>query len=137
MCFFYRELMKCLSPKIREWDLSEGHRYDSAMAGSSSLRAAVIRALKIENATAIGMHIGHLLWEMEKFYDSIDLLILAGELIERSCPVEFLILGILAHAASRILKMGIPKGGNLVERMFLSKLCKLHLISRTQYSFFM
>ena len=64
MCSFYRELMKCLSPKIREWDLTEGHRYDSALAGNSSLRAAVLRALKVEHATAMGMHVGHLLWDM-------------------------------------------------------------------------
>ena len=66
MCSFYRSLMKCMNPKIREWDLEEGHRYDSALAGSSSLRAAGIRTFKIENATALGMHVGHLLWDMEK-----------------------------------------------------------------------
>ena len=106
MCSFYRELMKCLSPKLRDWDLAEGHRYDSALAGNSSLRAAVLRALKVENATAMGMHVGHLLWDMEKFYDSIDLLVLAGELIKRNYPSEMLILGVLAHAAPRVLKVG-------------------------------
>ena len=64
MCFFYGGRMKVMSPKIREWDLNEGHRYDSALAGSSSLRVAVIRVIKIENATAMGMRIGHLLWGM-------------------------------------------------------------------------
>ena len=94
------------SPKIREWDLEHGHRYDSALAGSSSLRAAVMRAVKIENAVAMDMHAGHLLWDMEKFYDSVDLIILAQELMNRSYPRELLILGILAHAAPRILKVG-------------------------------
>ena len=107
MCSFYSELMKSVNPKIREWDLAEGHCYDSALAGNSSLRAAVMRALKIENATAAGMHVGHLLWDMEKFYDSVDLLILAGDLIKRKYPSELLVLGILAHAAPRVLKVGL------------------------------
>ena len=70
------------------------------------MRAAVIRAIKIENATAMGMHVGHLLRDMEKFYDSVDLAILAEELIRRNYPTELLVLGILAHAAPRILKVG-------------------------------
>ena len=53
-----------------------GHRYDSALAGWSSLRAAVMRAVKIESAVAMGMHAGHFLWDMRKFYDSVDLIIL-------------------------------------------------------------
>ena len=43
---------------------------------------------------------------MEKFYDSVDLIILAQELMNRSYPAELLILGIIAHAAPRILKVG-------------------------------
>ena len=43
---------------------------------------------------------------MQKFYDSIDLLILAGELIKRNYPSELLVLGLLTHAAPRVLKVG-------------------------------
>ena len=58
---FYRALMKCVSPKIREWDLEHEHFYDSALAGNSTLRAAVMRALKSENAVVAGWQAGHLL----------------------------------------------------------------------------
>ena len=102
---FYRELMKCVSPKIREWDPAHGHFYDSALAGNSSLRAAVLRALKIENAVVAGWEAGHLLWDMAKFYDSVDLVVLAGELLKRDSPSELLILRLLAHAAPRVLKV--------------------------------
>ena len=44
MCTFYRALMKANGTEIREWDAAHGHMYDSALAGSSSLQAAVLRA---------------------------------------------------------------------------------------------
>ena len=106
MCSFYRCLMKANGTAIREWDLEHGHRYDSALAGCSSLQAAVLRALKIENGNAGDMHCALMAWDMDKFYDSIDFEILAEELIERDFPPELLVLGMLAHQAPRILKVG-------------------------------
>ena len=49
---------------------------------------------KIENGQALGMECGHLLWDMVKLYDPINLLILAEELIKLSYPPELLIIGI-------------------------------------------
>ena len=106
MCSFHRSLMTANGTAIREWDLEHGHRYDSALAGCSSLRAAVLREFKTENATAICLHCALECWDMDKFYDSIDLCILAEELIEHESPSELLVLGTLAHAAPRILKVG-------------------------------
>ena len=45
-----------------------------------------------------------LLWDMENFYDSVDLVTLSSELILRDSPPELLILGILAHAAPRLMR---------------------------------
>ena len=70
MCSFFRCLMKANGSAIREWDLEHGHMYDSALAGCSSLQAAVLRALKIENGTAQQRHCALMAWDMEKFYDS-------------------------------------------------------------------
>ena len=103
---FYRQLILLQGPVIRDWDLEHGHRYDSALAGCSSLRAAVLRARKIENGIAHNKATAQLLWDMEKFYDSVDLVALSVELIRLDFPPELLILGILAHAAPRILKVG-------------------------------
>ena len=64
---FYRQLMKLHGSVIREWDLEHGHPYDSALAGCSSLRVVVLRALKIENGRALNKETAHLLWDMEKF----------------------------------------------------------------------
>ena len=84
--------------------------WDSALAGNSSLRAAVMRALKVENAAARDAHIGHLLWDQRKFYDSVRLPTLCEELLKREYPRELLVLGYLAHAAPRILKVGSSLG---------------------------
>ena len=89
MCTFFRCLMKANGSAIREWDLEHGHMYDSALAGCSSLQAAVLRALKIENGTAQQKHCALMAWDMEKFYDSIDFEVLAEELIERNFPPNF------------------------------------------------
>ena len=43
---------------------------------------------------------------MDKFYDSIDFEILAEEMIERDFPPVLLVIGMLAHQAPRILKVG-------------------------------
>ena len=77
MASFYRALMKFFCPQIRAWDAEKGSFYDSALAGSSSLRAAVLRALKVENGCARGDWVGHLPWDMKKIYDSVRLPVLA------------------------------------------------------------
>ena len=69
----YRALMKSFGLTLRELYISEGHVWDSAIAGSSSLRAAVLRALMCENGVARGEHVAHLLWDMKQFYDSVSL----------------------------------------------------------------
>ena len=52
MSSFYRAMMKQFVPTIRDRDLAKGHFYDSALAGSSSLRAPVMRALRVEKTGA-------------------------------------------------------------------------------------
>ena len=54
----------------------------------------------------MGMHIGHLLWDMENFYDLVDLGILVEELSMRNYPAPLMIVGMLAHAAPRALRVG-------------------------------
>ena len=106
MASFYRAQMKNFCPEIRTWDAKEGHFWDTALAGSSSLQGAVARALKVENACVRGAHVGHELWDMAKFYDSIDLTILCQELIKRNLPKPLMLTGFFVHAAPRILRVG-------------------------------
>ena len=76
-------MMKQFAPTIREWDLARVHFYDSALAGSSSLRAAVMRALRVENGCMRQAEVAHLLWDMAKFYDKVRLPVLCKELPKR------------------------------------------------------
>ena len=65
MVSFYRALMNFFCPAIRDCDVAKGTFWDSALAGNSSLRAAVERALNVENGVARGAQEGHLLWDMK------------------------------------------------------------------------
>ena len=106
MASFYRALMKHFVPAIREWDLAKGHFYDSALAGSSSLRAAVLRTLRVENGCMRSAFVGHLPWDMAKFYDKVRLPVLCEELKKSSYPPEIMVLGFFVHSAPKILKVG-------------------------------
>ena len=66
----------------------------------------MLRALKVEDGCARWDWVGHLLWDMAKFYDSVRLPILTEELIERDYPPELMVLGFLVHAGPRFLKVG-------------------------------
>ena len=106
--------MKHAGLEIREWDAKAGHHWDSAMAGSSSLRAAVLRALRCENGAARGEHVAHELWDMKQFYDSVFFPALVVELGRRGYPKHLLVLGFLSHAAPRVLRVGKSLGPTIV-----------------------
>ena len=52
---FYRLLMRILSPMVTEWDTKAAGHWDSAIRGSSSLRAQLARSLELELAHAEGL----------------------------------------------------------------------------------
>ena len=89
-------------PSYLQWDAREGYFWDSALAGSSSLQAAVARALKVENVCAGGAFVAHELWDSAKFYDSIKLAILCEELLKRNFPNHFIVSRFFVHAAPRL-----------------------------------
>ena len=47
-----------------------------------------------------------MLWDMATFYDSVELPILATELLKRNFPPALLIMGFFTHAAPRVLRVG-------------------------------
>ena len=48
----------------------------------------------------------HELWEMAKFYDSIELAILCEELLKWKFPKHVMVLGFFVHAAPRFMRVG-------------------------------
>ena len=109
--------MKYFCPQIRAWDAKEGHFWDTALAGSSSLQGAVARALKVENACVRGAQVGHELWDMANFYGTIELAILCQELIKRNFPKPLIVVGFFVHAAPRILRVGKSVGPIIHSRL--------------------
>ena len=97
MASIYRAFMKHSGLTIREWDVKEGQHWDSALAGSTSLRAAVLRALQGEHGEARGDHVAHQLWDMQKCYDSVEFPLSIEELTRRGFPAHLMVLGFLAH----------------------------------------
>ena len=98
--------MRILSPMVTEWDTKAAGHWDSAIRGSSSLRAQLARSLELELAHAEGLFTAHFLWDIRKFYDSIKLKVLIPRLIDLNYPGVLLSIGLLIHKAPRILLVG-------------------------------
>ena len=64
---------------VNEWDRSFIAHWDTAVKGSSALRAGLRRLLRDEVATTKGEDIISILWDAEKFYDSLDLRLILRE----------------------------------------------------------
>ena len=96
----------CLArrPIIKTWEKSVALSCDYAKSGSSALLAGTTRALSAELAHAFGEHSCAVLWDFEKFFDSISPVLL----IQRACslgyPMLDLLLGLHIHLSPRILQ---------------------------------
>ena len=111
----YRLLMKLAGDHIKEWDAGASVFWDSALKGSSSLRAHLARALDLEIGITEDKCAMLFLWDMAKFYDSIRISILADKLIELGYPPAVLVTGLVLHKAPRFLVAGGCVGDPLVD----------------------
>ena len=98
--------MRILSPYIMEWDEKAAGHWDTAVRGSSALRAQIARSLDLELADFEELFIIHFLWDLRKFYDSVRIAKLIARLQALGYPPFLLILGLIAHKAPRILMVG-------------------------------
>jgi hypothetical protein len=63
----YRLWARIRRPRIAEWEDGFVGFWDTAVRGSSPLRAALLRELFGEICTTLGVPVANLLWDMEKF----------------------------------------------------------------------
>ena len=63
----YRLVMRLNKSSIAEWDEEKEGYWDTAMRGSSCLRAALARALRMEVAVAQGFAAAGILWAIAAF----------------------------------------------------------------------
>ena len=105
MTMLYRLWSKIRGNEIRQWEELHKGPWDAAIRGSSALRAAVLGAFFSELHTLNGDEVAALLWDMDKFYDSIDVTILIGLCRDKQYPLHPLVLGMKMHMALRVLKV--------------------------------
>ena len=103
MAMAMRVLAKCRRWRCTEWDQTRPSWWDSAIAGSSALRAAVWRSFLDETAGLMQACVATAYIEIEKFYDSLDLVKLLGKLIDLEFPPLQLCLHVQMHVAGRVI----------------------------------
>ena len=103
---------------MRDWEYEHKGPWDAAVRGSSALRAALLTAFGDEVATYSGLQVAKVLWDFEKFYDTISIDKLISKCNELRYPVKLTALGLMMHTAPRMLKaydhyamVGTPANG--------------------------
>ncbi len=106
MASLYRLTMRLCGDDVADWDEKRAGHWDTAVAGSSALRAHLLRALDVELAVAEGLAVSHFPWDMEQFYDSIRMARLIPQLKAHGYPEVLAALGLVAHRAPRVISTG-------------------------------
>jgi hypothetical protein len=89
--------------QVSRWSAGKARHWDRAVAGSSALRAAILRQTRLEIASSQSFAWGQILWDVEKLYDHIQM----AQVVEvaLSDGVEYplipLVLGLMMHSAPR------------------------------------
>ena len=104
MAMIYRLWTKIRRPYIVQWERAHAGPWDAAIKGSSARRAGMLSALNDERAAVLGDYTLSVLFDMEKFYDNIDILKLIDLADEQQYPQLVLQLGLQIHIASRGLR---------------------------------
>jgi hypothetical protein len=102
----YRVVIKLRRPIIGEWEDHHHGFWDSAVKGSSPLRAALARALKMEAGVAMGFVAVGGLWDVAAFFDSIRLDDLITMALEHEFPPQILMLAVNVHSGVRAFREG-------------------------------
>ena len=102
----YRLLMKLKKSMLADWDEKLSGFWDDAVKGSSPLRAAILRSLRVEVAKILGYEAVGLLWDISSFFDEVDISLLLPLALSRGfCPWT-LGLAVKVHLGPRAFKEG-------------------------------
>ena len=103
---------------MRRWEAEHKGPWDAAVRGSSALRAAILTTFGDEVAQYSGQEVAKILWDYEKFYDTLNIAKLIEKCRAVQYPVKLAALGVLMHSAPRIIRaydhhinVGIPHNG--------------------------
>ena len=117
-CMFYVLWSGIRSPSIDPFEAKFVQFWDTAVKGSSALRATLERRLFDELHTLEGDIAFALYWDLETFYDSIKFRRLIALAIEVGYSIHIFVMDLMFHLAPRILKwnswfsgtIGVSKG---------------------------
>ena len=102
----YRILMELDNEELEESEKTNAFRNDSAKAGASAAIAAEDRALEAELARADQQDTLTMLYDMKKFFDSLNVAKLFELANDCPFPSKQLVLSMIVHHAPRRLKLG-------------------------------
>ena len=89
---------------MRELEADNKGPWDAAVRGSSALRAAILTAFADEMGTYSGLEVAKVLWDLEKFYDTINIKKIVAKCDMCRYPIKLTALGLIMHTAPRMLK---------------------------------
>ena len=92
--------------KARQWSKLNVEEFDYAAAGKSAVFSGAIRCWINELATLLGRHAAALLWDLEKFFDTIAPSEVARQGLEASYPPLDMELALAMHTAPRLITLG-------------------------------
>ncbi len=100
----YRLWSRLRRKDVAAWTRQRAGHWDRAVAGSAPLREALLRQAKLELATVQQFSWVEVLWDLTKFYDFVDLRVVADVGLAQDYPIVCLALGLQMAAAPRRLR---------------------------------
>ena len=88
---------------LREWGEDNVDEFDYATRGRSALTSASLRAWSNEVASISGQESISVLWDLDKFYDSIDPQDVMTTAVDAAYPPSHLVMALSMHMAPRCL----------------------------------
>ena len=106
----YRTWSKLRKPYAVEYDTTKAGWWDAAIKGSSCLRVALLRELKMDIAKSYGLHVAAYFFDLAKFFDSISLAHLMRACLVRNFGAKLMLLALKVHRAARVLLVQTQAG---------------------------
>jgi len=109
LTFVYRFWIRVRKPLVASWDEATHKFWDTAVKGSSPLKATLLRTILDEiSVQGDGIKKGHaayVLWDMAKFYDTVRWSHLADSALRLGYPSKILAIGLMVHSAPRMVRV--------------------------------
>ena len=100
----HRLLLVMMAEEIKGWDSDISSPYDTAVRGKSALVETAYRHTKAGALTQLGHSVAIVLWDVRKYFDSLDVPTLAHRAEAAGFPPEQLALAMQVHRSARVIR---------------------------------